>query len=193
MLFSPPPSSSLLACFQRNWIFPLCLALIYLISLKNSGYFSLSFLGTLLYHQYMAKIEEEARFDGKFVLTTNTELPAEEVAVTHKNLLQVEWAFRYLKDILETRTVYHHTAENTKGHIFCSYLALLLVIEQRRRLKEKGEIASWDEIIRDLRSLQAIKIKIDGKSFLLRSDFEGVAHKCFMAVGFKPPPQISQM
>jgi len=71
-------------------------------------------------------------------------------------------------------------------------LALLLVIELRRRLKEKGEIASWDEIIRDLRSLQAIKIKIDGKSFLLRSDFE-VAHKCFMAVGLKPPPQISQM
>jgi len=67
------------------------------------------------------------------------------------------------------------------------------VIELRRRLKEKGEIASWDEIIRDLRSLQAIKIKIDGKSFLLRSDFEGVAHKCFMAVGLKPPPQISQM
>jgi len=141
----------------------------------------------------MAKIEEEARFDGKFVLTTNTELPAEEVAVTYKNLLQVEWAFRYLKDILETRPVYHHRAENTKGHIFCSYLALLLVIELRRRLKEKGEIAPWDEIIRDLRSLQAIKIKIDGKSFLLRSDFEGVAHKCFMAVGFKPPPQISQM
>ncbi len=30
-------------------------------------------------------------------------------------------------------------------------------------MKEKGEIASWDEIIRDLRSLQAIKIK---KAFL---------------------------
>lgn len=139
------------------------------------------------------KIEEEARFDGKFVLTTNTELSSEEVAVTYKNLLQVECAFRSLKDILATRPVYHQTPENTKGHVFCSYLALLLVIELRRRLREKGEVPSWPEVIRDLRTLQAIKIEIDGKSFLLRSDFEGVAHRCFMAAGVKPPPVISQM
>jgi len=139
------------------------------------------------------KVQEEARFDGKFVLTTNTELNSEEVAVTYKNLLQVECAFRNLKDILETRPVYHQTAENTKGHVFWSYLALLLVIELRRRLREKGEVPPWHEIIRDLRSLQAIKIEIDGKSFLLRSEFEGVAHRCFMAAGVKPPPTISQM
>jgi len=141
----------------------------------------------------MAKIKEESRFDGKFVLTTNTELSAEEVAITYKNLLQVECAFRNLKDILETRPIYHQTEENTKGHVFCSYLALLLVIELRRRLRAKGEVPSWDEIIRDLRSLQAVKINIDGKSFLIRSEFEGVAHRCFMAAGVKPPPLISQM
>jgi len=141
----------------------------------------------------LAKIKEESRFDGKFVLTTNTKLSAEEVAITYKNLLQVECAFRNLKDILETRPIYHQTAENTKGHVFCSYLALLLVIELRRRLRAKGEVPSWDEIIRDLRSLQAVKIRIDGKSFLMRSEFEGVAHRCFMAAGVKPPPLISQM
>jgi hypothetical protein len=141
----------------------------------------------------MQKIEGEARFDGKFVLTTNTELSSEEVAVTYKNLLQVELAFRNLKDVLSTRPVYHQTADNTKGHVFCSYLALMLLIELRRRLKEKGEVPPWPEVIRDLRSLQAIKISIDGKSFLLRSDFEGVAHHCFMAAGVKPPPVISQM
>ena len=46
---------------------------------------------------------------------------------------------------------------------------------------------------RDLCSLQAIKIEIDGKSFLLRSEFEGVTHQCFMAAGVKPPPTINQM
>lgn len=141
----------------------------------------------------MKKIEGEARFDGKFVLTTNTELSSGEVAVTYKNLLQVELAFRSLKDILSTRPVYHQTAENTKGHVFCSYLALMLLIELRRRLKEKGEVPPWPEVIRDLRSLQAIKISIDGKSFLLRSEFEGVAHRCFMSAGVKPPLVISQM
>lgn len=141
----------------------------------------------------MEKVKKEARFDGKFVLTTNTELSSEEVAVTYKNLLLVEGAFRSLKDILSTRPVSHQTEENTKGHVFCSYLALLLLIELRRRLKAKGEVTSWPEVIRDLRALQAIKISIDGKSFLLRSEFEGVAHRCFLAAGVKPPPAISQM
>jgi len=141
----------------------------------------------------LPRIKEEARFDGKFVLTTNTELSAEEVAVTYKNLLQVECAFRHLKDILETRPVYRQTADNTKGHVFCSYLALLLVIELRRRLREKGDVPPWHEIIRDLRAFQAVKIQIDGKAFLVRSDFEGVAHRCFMAAGVKPPPQIMKM
>lgn len=140
-----------------------------------------------------AKVKEESRFDGKFVLTTNTELSSEEVAVTYKNLLQVEYAFRYLKDTLETRPIYHRTPENTKGHVFCSYLALVLVIELRRRLSEKGDIPPWDDIIRDLRAFQAVKLAIDGKEFLVRNDFEGVAHRCFMAAGVKPPPQISKM
>lgn len=141
----------------------------------------------------VAKVKEESRFDGKFVLTTNTELSSEEVAVTYKNLLQVECAFRYLKDTLETRPIYHHTAENTKGHVFCSYLALVLVIELRRRLREKGDVPPWDDVIRDLRAFQAVKLSIDGKEFLVRSDFEGVAHRCFMAAGVKPPPQIRKM
>lgn len=119
----------------------------------------------------LSKIKEEARFDGKFVLTTNTELAAEEVAVTYKNLLQVECAFRHLKDILETRPVYNQTAENTKGHVFCSYLALLSVIVLRRRLNRKGDFPSWHEIIRDLCAFQAVKIQIGGKEFLIRSDF----------------------
>jgi len=139
------------------------------------------------------KVEDDSRFDGKFILTTNTDLDSGEIATTYKNLLQVEQAFRGLKDILATRPIYHQTAENTKGHVFCSYLALMLVIELRRRLKEKGEVPPWPEIIRDLRALQAIKIELDGKSFLLRSDFEGVAHRCFMAAGVKPPPAITQM
>jgi len=28
---------------------------------------------------------------------------------------------------------------------------------------------------------------------IVRTDFEGVTHRCFMAAGVKPPPQISKM
>jgi len=60
-------------------------------------------------------------------------------------------------------------------------------------LSKKGDVPSWYEIIRDLRAFQAVKIDIDGKTFLIRSDFSGVAHRCFMAEGVKSPPQITKM
>jgi len=40
------------------------------------------------------KVREESRFDGKFVLRTNTDLPASEVALQYKRLLLVERFFR---------------------------------------------------------------------------------------------------
>jgi transposase len=46
-------------------------------------------------------IEEDSRYDGKWVLRTNTELPAEEVALAYKSLWQIERTFRELKSALE--------------------------------------------------------------------------------------------
>ena len=46
------------------------------------------------------KIEEEARYDGKWVLKTNTTLTAEQVALKYKELWQVEQVFRDMKSVL---------------------------------------------------------------------------------------------
>ena len=73
-----------------------------------------------------AKIEEEALYDGKWVLRTNTDLPAHMVALKYKELWQVEQAFRDMKSVLETRPVFHQTDETIRGHVFCSFLALVL-------------------------------------------------------------------
>jgi hypothetical protein len=53
------------------------------------------------------KIEVDSRFDGKWVLKTNTDLPAEQVALKYKELWQVEHVFKDLKSTLETRPVFH--------------------------------------------------------------------------------------
>ena len=67
------------------------------------------------------KIEAASRFDGKWVLKTNTDLPPEHVAVKYKELWQVEQAFRDLKSVLETRPIYHQRDETIRGHVFCSF------------------------------------------------------------------------
>ena len=49
------------------------------------------------------KVKEDAKYDGKWVLITNTDMPADEVAVKSKELWQVEAIFRETKSVLETR------------------------------------------------------------------------------------------
>ena len=84
------------------------------------------------------KIKAEARYDGKWVLRTNLDLPAEQVAIKYKQLWMVEDIFRTMKSILETRPIYHKCAETIRGHVFCSFLALCLRKDLADRLASKG-------------------------------------------------------
>ena len=76
-----------------------------------------------------AKVAWEARFDGKWVLQTDTELSSAELALRYKDLWMVEQSFRSVKSVLETRPIYHKCDETIRGHVFCSFLALVLMKE----------------------------------------------------------------
>ena len=92
------------------------------------------------------KIREEERYDGKWVLTTNTELAAREVALKYKQLWMVEDIFRSMKSLLETRPIYHKCDETIRGHVFCSFLALVLRKELQDRLERKGWSLEWTRV-----------------------------------------------
>jgi transposase len=62
----------------------------------------------------LKKVQEDARFDGKWVLRTTTSLPPEQVALAYRGLWRVENAFRTLKTPLELRPLFH-TSEAVKG------------------------------------------------------------------------------
>ena len=85
-----------------------------------------------------AAIAREARLDGKFVLTTSTDLPAAEVALAYKSLWRVERAFRALKSTLDVRPVFHQRDDSVIGHIVGCFLALRLEVDLQRRLDAKG-------------------------------------------------------
>lgn len=138
-------------------------------------------------------IEHESRFDGKWVLKTNTGLSADQVAIKYKELWQVEQAFRDIKSILETRPVFHQRDETIRGHVFCSFLALILRKELDRRLDEVGHCFEWSDIKQDLKSLQEIVIEDHGKSLALRTECVGTCGKVFQAVGVAIPPTIREV
>ena len=139
------------------------------------------------------KIEAEARYDGKWVLRTNTDLPAVEVALKYKQLWTVEALFRAIKSVMSTRPIYHKRDETIRGHVFCSFLALLLMKELRGRLDGKGLSLEWKDIIRDLEDMDEVELEQDGKRFQLRIGASGCCGKVFQAVGIAMPPTIRQI
>ncbi|MDD4986879.1 MAG: IS1634 family transposase [Dehalococcoidales bacterium] len=136
------------------------------------------------------RVEAEARYDGKFVLRTNTGLPASEVAVQYKRLLLVEQFFRTTKSLLETRPIFHQWDSTIRGHVFCSFLALVLMDELKRRLLEKGLKIEWDMIRQDLEALEQAPVREGDHWYLLRSPLQGVAGKVLQSVGVAPPPPV---
>src|SRR6516165_6464204 len=140
-----------------------------------------------------AKVADDARYDGQWVLRTNTELDTAEVALQYKCLWMVEQWFRSSKTLLQTRPIYHRCDETIRGHVFCSFLALVLRQELQSRLEERGHTLEWGDVIADLDRLQTVEVEQDGKRFLLRSDVQGTCGKVFQATGVAIPPTVQQV
>ena len=140
-----------------------------------------------------ARVAEDVRFDGLYVLRTNTKITPLQVMLRYRDLLRVEQLLRQAKAVLATRPIYHSSDMAIRGHVFCSFLALLLAKELEDRLRQQGVAAEWGDILRDLDRLQQIQLEQDGKRFLLRTPTTGVAGKLFQAVGVALPPNIQEI
>src|SRR3954464_8530529 len=140
-----------------------------------------------------AKLAEDARYDGKWVLRTNTGLDTAEVALQYKRLWTVEHWFRSCKSLLQTRPIYHKCDETIRGRVFCSFLALVLRQELQARLEERGREVEWADVIGDLDRLEVVEVEQDEKRFLLRSEVQGTCGKVFQAVGVALPPTVRQV
>ena len=141
----------------------------------------------------LEKVKYESRFDGKWVLKTNMDLSPEQVALKYKELWMVERVFRDIKTMFETRPVFHQRGDTIRGHVFCSFLALVLRKELQRRLETSGYVFEWSDIKQDLRALQEILIEENGKCLAIRSQCIGTCGKVFQAVGVAVPPTIREI
>jgi hypothetical protein len=153
-----------------------------------------------------AKVRDDERYDGKYVLRTNTTLPAADVAESYKHLTWIERLWRELKDVVEVRPIYHHKKKNNVcGHIFASFLALYLSAFLRRRLASIARNDSvdtdctdardparlpvpWNDLMRDLSGLRALRVRLGNDTFLMRNELKGHAHLAFRAAQLRPPP-----
>jgi transposase len=140
-----------------------------------------------------AKAEEDAKFDGIFVLRTNADFTPLEAMVCYKRLWMVERAFRTSKSLFATRPIFHKLDETIRGHVSCSFLALVLKKELEDRIADLGQASSWPDILADLDSLTETEVDQDGKRFLLRSAPRPAASLALRAAGVALPPTVRQL
>jgi Transposase DDE domain len=136
------------------------------------------------------KVADEARFDGIFVLRTNARITPLQAVLRYRDLLQVEQLFRSAKSLMRTRPIYHSSDAAIRGHVFCSFLALILRKELDTRCRRAGFHPEWGDVLRDLDRLQRATIDHAGKTWTVRTQADGCAPGLLQACGIALSPKI---
>jgi transposase len=136
-----------------------------------------------------AKVRAEARLDGKFLLSTSDpDLPAADVALGYKNLLEAERAFRDLKTTLELRPVWHRLERRIRAHVLLCWLALLLV-----RVAERQSAQTWRRINTELGRLHLVTLSGPTGRVEQTTTLTTTQRELFTATGVAPPPRVTSL
>jgi hypothetical protein len=134
-------------------------------------------------------LEDEAKLDGKFLLsTTDPSLSAEDVALGYKQLLEVEDAFRTLKTTLELRPIYHHLPDRIRAHVLLCWLALLLV-----RVVERETKQTWPQTRNELDDIHLAYLEGEDGSTVLCSELTTAQRRILEALSIPPPKRVRHL
>ena len=123
-----------------------------------------------------------------------TPVSALQVVLRYRNLLAVETAFKTAKALLATRPIFHKTDAGIRGHVFCTFLALVLRTELMHRLAaRRSKDLEWQHIIDDLADLSEIDIEQDGRRARLRTAPGPTIDPICRAIGITLPPVFQEM
>ena len=121
-----------------------------------------------------------------FVIDNARVTPLQAV-VRYRDLLQVESLFPAAKARFDTRPIFHQSDAAIRGHVFCSFLALVLAKELTRLCDAKGLKPEWQPLLNDLDRLQQATIEKDGKAIAVRTPTAGMVGSVFQATGVAIP------
>jgi hypothetical protein len=136
------------------------------------------------------RVALDALFDGIYVIRVTKKLTPLQATLRYRDRWMVEDIFRTSKSVLATRPIFHKHDETIRGHIFCSFLALILRKELEDRLRAAGHDFEWADIVQDLERLCETEIEQDGKVYRLRNPAPGCAGPVLRTLGVALPPLV---
>jgi hypothetical protein len=137
------------------------------------------------------KIKTEANLDGKYLLRcSGPGLPAEDIALGYKQLLEVERGWRDMKQILDLRPVYHRREDRIRAHVLLCWLALLLI---RVAETAAGDPWTWQRIRAELQRLHAVTYTAPAGTFRQTTEPSKPQRDVLAALGLDPPKKIIEI
>ena len=140
----------------------------------------------------VGKLAEEARFDGIFVLRTNADVTPLQAVLRYRELLQVEQLFRQSKAVFDTRPIFHSSDAAIRGHVFCTFLALLLQKRLNDLTSDAGSRVEWRTLLRELDQLSQARMLSSDKDWLIRTDATPDVAAIFRQAHIALPPRARQ-
>ena len=136
-----------------------------------------------------AAIKTEARLDGKYLLrSSDPTLPAADIAIGYKQLLDIERGWRDMKSIIDLRPVYHRLEDRIRAHVLLCWLALLLT-----RVAEITTGRTWPAIRAELDRLHLITFTGPAGTFRQTTELTKTQRDLFTALNLNPPKKIIEL
>jgi hypothetical protein len=137
-----------------------------------------------------AKVAMAAKYDGKFVVTTNDDtLDAEDVALGYTSLTLIEGCFRQMKTTgLQTRPIYHWRPHRIIAHVKLCVLALLLQRAAEIRCQQ-----TWRTIRHTLEQLKVVRYQMHGKIIVQSTQVTAPMAEILQRLGLPLPKKILEV
>ena len=136
-----------------------------------------------------AKIRQEPRLDGKYLITTSDDtLTPEDVALGYKNLLEAERGFRDLKGTILLRPVYHRREDRIRAHVLICFLALVII-----RVAELRTGQTWRTIGDELARIKQGRFRSPDGEFSQRTELTTQQRDLLNTLRVPEPPRFGEI
>jgi transposase len=147
------------------------------------------------------KLRSVRRREGRYLLRTNLsgKQPA-ELWQFYIQLVEIEAAFKNLKDDLKLRPIYHQLQHRIEAHIFMAFMAYCLHVTLRARLRPLASGLTPRAVLDKFAAIQMLDVKFpttDGRTLILSrytepdTDHKLLLEQLNLTFPPQPPPRIT--
>jgi transposase len=147
------------------------------------------------------KLRAVRRREGRYLLRTNlTGREPAQLWQFYIQLVEIEAAFKNLKDDLQLRPIYHQLPHRIEAHIFVAFIAYCLHVTLKARLRPVADGLTPRAVLDKFATIQMLDVKFpttDGRTLILsrytepETDHKLLLEQLKLTLPPQPPPRIT--